>query len=366
MKKIAAISIAVIMAISFTACSAHSKDKYAGYPETIANILHTIDSEGNSAELTRNLIEEYWSINNDGTYDETIINLYRDLYTMDGMNNSDYSDLADIYVSKSNTAAAVDALEKQYRLSRDENVLQRLSGMVIDVNGSDEKGYMDILALGDLMYSGKYNEALKTILSDSWFESFRPKTLLNYRNYSYRQDDGSVLYLSVGYDEYYQKSTRAHMDRQNGKDITLQVCDSVISLVECDVSEGFYNGEYTLTQLNIEAGTVYIDRGTFKNNVLIGKYESLSCWNIDADDILTAWDDIKNIADEHYSGSFDEDGHALAEQRSDDASGSVIFAYNDSETYYLNVVPEEIDDTADYVFDIDVFRIFPVLDFVRK
>ena len=360
MKKILALFLSLVFIFVLVSCSSKNS-KYSEYPDNIAEIMQAMDSNGKSVESIRELIEAFKADQN-GDNKEKIISLYQDLYAMDGFSDKDYSDFADLYISCDEIAKAVDLLEKQYRISTDPGILKKLSDLVIDIEGSDGgfEGIKDLYALID---SGDYGSAVRKILSEEWFEAFRPKTLLNFRNYRYRTDADSELLVSVGFDQYYQHSVNALMVNPNGADVSLQCSDSVISVIECEVTDGQYNGDYVLTQLNVDSGTAFVDKGSFSDNVLVGEYESRSCWNIETEDPADTFAEIDNLTDDHYYGSFDESGHALAEQRSDDPDSSIIFAYNEDDTYYMNIVPEQNVSSDEYVFGIDVFRIAPALCF---
>ena len=351
MRKFTTSIFIVIIGLSFSACS---------LPEEIFTIKRQETSETTiSAEEVAMA-----SYDNSSLSEEELQMLeYEYLEETVGIAKEEYLALADIYKDLGFVKSERDILEKCFRLYEDEDVLERLSGIAVDITEESN-------VLQTLVASAKDESSIIELLDkDDFDEVFMPKLHDGVRTYFKVEGDRVVFLLEVG-----AKATKLLSLTEDNKGVAVTKDRYTTTLFSKDVKSSsdvftFLSDSeetsYVKKTIDLYNGTVAIEEGKIKAGKSVGDYfvktSQFDAYELKTNDVLSKLSDLKY---DEYIGKFDENGKTIVEEPSEDVKASlknagvekaVVYAYTADKKRCLFKKTDETEN--DFVFDSKFFNI---------
>ena len=238
-------------------------------------------------------------------------------YNKGEFTREDYLALADAYSKAGYIRKQRDMLEQDYRLYEDADAFSALQGLSVNLEEETEEIRNRAQEmLNDLELPEYLNESVNLIDSADWFSTMMPKLKEGQRSYYLEQDAQPLFYAQVGYTEEGQCFSKVWYTGDETKRFLSQE-GTVIRLVTVTSADGT-NGPFESWSVDSATGSIIHEQGTLQNGVLTGDYTCNVHVGEGGLDAFSLWNNRESMEYITYTGSFDSEGKALAEQPSEE------------------------------------------------
>ena len=279
-----------------------------------------------------------------------------------------YLHLANLYEEAGMIRNLRDALERSYRLGANEEVFIRLQDVVVNVyeesNLIQEMTQSIKRYLGDESY---HANAVRLITDEEWFGVMMPNLSEGKRNY-YLEDmsDGSILFVEVGYDAQHDNIpyTRVwHYTPANDDIVNLFQTGNMFQLVQTNLINGNFEGEFSVWLCVINGDTIHHDTGTFWGGVIVGELVSRVYSAPESSDLVSLFNLRNYVEYEIYLGNFNDYGETTISPPRGATDSQVAYALSEDGRKFLFYAMPEYEVREDFVFDYSFFGLSVFPDF---
>ena len=261
-----------------------------------------------------------------------------------------------------------DALERSYRLDKNEEVFAKLQGVVVNVY--EESSIIQELTRSLKRYlsnESHHANAVELILSEEWFGVMMPNLLEGRRNY-YLEDisDGSILFVEVGYDAQNDNMpyTRVwHYTPANDDVVNLFQSGNMFQLVQTSLVNGYFDGEFSVWLCVVNGDTIHHDTGTFSRGIIVGEFVSKVHSVSERSDLVSLFNSRNYVEYEVFLGNFNQYGETIITQPRGVTDSQIAYALSEDGRKFLFYTVSEDEDRDGVVFDFSFFGLIVFPDF---
>lgn len=241
----------------------------------------------------------------------TLQDYYEKLLAMDVFTEEDYVALAAVYAAMGMQEAQADMLTKAHRLYPSTEHVEALSALVWDRDASDTLTASLVTQMLTAIESEDPTAAVALTTCEDWQSQLQNELVGVVTKTRYTAGEQTTYIISDSF------ATEVASLASDGTFAFLKTNSQGSMFVKATLVEGKYQGDFTLTLFNEEGDLIKRYAGTIQNDICVGKLQI-------------------TYGETAYTGTFDEQGHALAEQISSITKDSgVVYAYNKNKTAYL-------------------------------
>ncbi len=241
----------------------------------------------------------------------TLQDYYEKLLAMDVFTEEDYVALAAVYAAQGMQETQADMLTKAHRLYPSTEHVDALSALVWDKDSSDTLTASLVAQMFTAIGAEDQAAAAALIASEDWKNQLQNELVGVVTKTRYTAD-GQTTYITS--DSF---ATEVANLASNGTFAFFQTNSQGSMLINATLIDGKYQGDFTLALFDAEGDLIKHYTGTLKNDICVGELQI-------------------TYGGTSYTGKFDEQGHALADQISSvTKDGGVVYAYNKNKTAYL-------------------------------
>ena len=285
------------------------------YPQTEEEFRQAIASlTGDEFSLTideSTLTGEETSPQTDTSTLSTLQDYYEKLLAMDVFTEEDYVALAAVYAAQGMQEAQADMLTKTHRLYPSTEHIAALSALVWDKDSSDTLTASLVAQMLTAIEAEDQAAAAALTASEDWQNQLQNE-LVGVVTKTRYTTGGQTTYITS--DSF---ATEVMSLASNGTFAFFQINSQGSTLIQATLVDGSYQGDFIMSLFDAEGDLIHRYAGTLKNDICVGELQITYSGNT-------------------YTGEFDEQGHALADQipfiTKEDG---VVYAYNKNKTAYL-------------------------------
>lgn len=245
-------------------------------------------------------------------------------YAADKCSAEDYRRLAGLYAEQGRIKKQRDVLETGFMLYDDTIAFDHM--LDITVNLEEEEDTVKDMAetmLQNLELPEYLDEAVNLISNSAWVEIMCPNLRAGHRNYYLLRGDAELC-IRAGYREYKKNAFSEVWYQKDGEVLVLTQEGATVSLLQTSLTDRKYDGAFTCWRMDAATGSIIHETGSFTQGVLTGDYRSEVHIGTAQDDVFSLWCNRESMNYEVYTGQFDEQGRAMAEQPSAENSKALI------------------------------------------
>lgn len=241
----------------------------------------------------------------------TLQDYYEKLLAMDVFTEEDYVALAAVYAAQGMQEAQADMLTKAHRLYPSTAHVEALSALIWDKDASDTQVQTLVAQMLEAIEAEDQAAAAALITSEDWQNQLQNELVGVVTKTRYTAD-GQITHITS--DSF---STEVMSLSGDGAFAYFKMDSQGSMLVKATLVDGKYQGDFTMALFDAEGDLLKHYAGTIQNDTCVGELQV-------------------TFGGTSYTGTFDEQGHALADQISTvTKDGGVVYAYNKNKTAYL-------------------------------
>lgn len=330
------------------------------YKEAADAFKKAIKSNPRSADAYHGLISSYTkdAEANEGTdHSAELFEAYEKLYELRDCNAEELLALSKIYKQKGKLLEYRDLAEQSLRMSPSEEALAEVNSIVVSTDSDSKEIQSTAKTLCETLEKEDINSSFEILFDDDWYSVMAPSLSAGHRRYTAKDSSGSELKIETGIGNGSVRYNKIWFENDD-KLTYIKTTPTQILHVVTTIQNGKYNGAYSSRLCDSSSGAVYLDSGTFTDNILTGSISS-SVGSVSSEEgLVSMYAAMDSAVMSVYTGTFDEAGHTTAPQQSYITSqGGVIYAYNADSTKFLYVYGLNSEAGSGYVFDSSSFAV---------
>ncbi len=320
------------------------------------------DGSGGETQVAQEVVETVEATAEPVLSKEEKIADYEARYSAGEFGREDYHALAELYKEVGLIRKQRDMLEESYFLFDDADALEKLQSIAVNIAEEEQEIQKEAQTILQNLELPEYvDESINMIYNEKWFATMMPKLDKGKRTYYLQQNDRNVLTIQAGYDEAGVAYSNVWYLGEDAAVTLLQYSDNAIQMLNTQLVDGKYDGNFESWLLDGKSSTIYQEQGTFTKGIYTGEYTARVHAGTVESDLFALWSNREGMEYVTYTGAFDEQGKTTLKQPAEENMGvliegtdyaaCVVYAYDAKEKNCLFLGLEEGVDVADYSFE---------------